>query len=136
MPLTACPECRHVSAVRQEQLGHRIRCPNCTQTFRAARVPFSFRRAFRPGHSGAATLATLLLILGLSLGSWLALSPNGPGNFGWNVSLNVAVALSVVGFILLTCHLQTLSHRPQPTSSRRPVMGMGTPGLEPGTRRL
>ena len=138
MPLTACPDCRHVSRVPFEQLGHRTRCPNCAQAFRATRMPFSFRRALRPGHAGGAALATLLLVAGLSLDGWTALHWTGDELTGstWHLVLDGGVVATIAGVILLVRHVSAVDHRPQPVPANRRITGLGTPGLEPGTKRL
>ena len=129
MPLTACPECRHVAAVRHEQLGHRTRCPNCGQTFRPERQPVSFRRLVRAGQLGGAVIGSVLLVIGLSLGGIYALAQDGS-----HLALDAAAVCFVAGVILIVRHGRAVASRPQPIGARSPLMG--TPGLEPGTKRL
>jgi hypothetical protein len=137
MPLTACPECRHVSAVRDEQIGHRTRCPNCAQTFRSERLPVSFQRMFRAGHPGGAAVGTLLLLAGLGLGGTIAALGNwGPGELTLTtkIALNLAAVCIIGGALLVVRHVRALANRPQAIGARPPLAGPS--GFQPENKRL
>ena len=138
MPLTACPECRHVAAVRDEQLGHRTRCPNCSETFRPERLPISFRRIFRAGHPAGAALGTLLLLAGLAVGGLVVASGAWEAGLeltaGTKVALNCATGSCLVGVLLLIRHIRALASRPQPVGAR-PLLS-GKPALPTGSKRV
>jgi predicted Zn finger-like uncharacterized protein len=135
MPLTSCPECRHVATVDDEQIGHRTRCPNCGQTFRAARQGISLRRIFRAGHPGGSAIGTLMALFGLGLGSWVMLVGEGLSRSGMRngIFLDLAAGSLVIGALLVIRHIRAVASKPQAIGARSPL---GTPGLEPGTKRL
>jgi hypothetical protein len=131
MPLTACPECRHVVAVRSEQLGHRTRCPNCGETFRPERMPVSFQQFFRAGHAGGAWVGAILLIVGLVLGVLVALASEGwkaeiLAKISTQLALNGAIICIFLGGLLLVRHFYAQAQRPQPIGPRKPG-GVVTP---------
>jgi predicted Zn finger-like uncharacterized protein len=125
MPLTACPECRHNASVRDEQIGHRTRCPNCGHTFRPERLPVSFQRIFRAGHAFGPTIGTLLLLAGLIVGGTIAATGNWDSGLSFNakVALNLAALCLVVGVLLVIRHVRAVGSRPQPASKRPPLAG-------------
>jgi hypothetical protein len=132
MPLTACPECRHVAVVHFEQLGHRTRCPNCGETFRPERLPVSFQRIFRAGHPFGVVIGTLMLLAGLGLGGavfWAGLEPT----LAMKVALNIAAIGFVVGTILVIRHIRAVASRPQAVN-RQPLAG--PTGLHHGSKRV
>ena len=131
MPLTACPECRHVAAIHFEQLGHRT-LPQLRRDISPRTAAGIIPADLSAGHPFGAVMGTLMLLAGLGLGGaifWTGVELN----LAMKVALNVAAIGFVVGTILVVRHIRAVASRPQAVN-RQPLAG--PTGLHHGSKRV
>jgi hypothetical protein len=89
----------------------------------------------RAGHPGGAVIGVILLLLGLAVAGIIVLGSQdlALSELRNQLTLDTAAVCFVAGVILVVRHIRAVAGRPQAIGGKS---AMGTPGFEPGTKRL